>query len=540
MNIIKVGAFIDDLDRLKNWELRIFNELLNSRDIDFSLLIVDGRKNNKRNFNYSGRKLKFSQIIVIGLSMIQYWIEAFFFKHDSFSNRKETIEKLKSVDRVDLFPKRNGQLDYFDKKDCSLIRDYQLDIVLQHGFNRLEGEVFNVSKFGIWCFHHKDRYNNCVAGVREAISDIPFLNITLLKMNSGINNDTIIDQCAYNKHWSMWKNKSYIYRNSSDVLLKNIRLLKRAPDLRKELQRTIDNRLLIKDFLGYMIKFCFTYFKGRLGKIKSKFSKSKGARWTLMLGQGNFLDTELKKLKPIQLPAGEFWADPFLFYHQGEKYVFFENFPYKDGLGKISCGKLSGGKVVDVVDVLTKDYHLSYPFIFHEGNEIFMIPETNEANRLEIYRCIKFPDQWELYSTAFEGEAIVDTIYYKDTDSQSWLFVNKGDEFFCNLYIYKISSLKLEEISSHSLNPVITDSRTGRNGGAIFRHENKFIRPSQLNIRGVYGYGLNLNVINKLNLENYEEKHLSGIEAGFSEGVRATHHLHQIQDQFVIDVLCDC
>jgi len=113
-----------------------------------------------------------------------------------------------------------------------------------------------------------------------------------------------------------------------------------------------------------------------------------------------------------------------------------------------------------VEDILNLDYHLSYPFIFTEDNEIYMIPETSGNKRVEIYRCVGFPKKWEIYSTGFNGELIADTTYYKDDSGQRWLFLNRIiNNFSSNLFIYKIDSLKLKSIQSHSRNPVIVDSR---------------------------------------------------------------------------------
>ena len=76
-------------------------------------------------------------------------------------------------------------------------------------------------------------------------------------------------------------------------------------------------------------------------------------------------------LEPVKLPKGEFWADPFLFNYQEQYYVFFENYSYKTKKGKISCGRVEGNKIIDVVDVMDFDYHLSYPFIFEGGGRNF-------------------------------------------------------------------------------------------------------------------------------------------------------------------------
>ena len=89
---------------------------------------------------------------------------------------------------------------------------------------------------------------------------------------------------------------------------------------------------------------------------------------------------------------------------------------------------LKTNNLIEIKDVLCKDYHLSYPFIFEEEGNYYMIPETSENQRLEIYICKSFPSEWELFSTAFEGEMILDCTYYIDKSNKKWFFLNKKTE----------------------------------------------------------------------------------------------------------------
>jgi len=158
---------------------------------------------------------------------------------------------------------------------------------------------------------------------------------------------------------------------------------------------------------------------------------------------------------------------------------------------------------------------------------------------LEIYKCIEFPNKWELYSTAFDGEKVIDAFFYNDECKQKWLFVNKKENTQCpsdsELYIYKVDSLKLNKIESHKQNPVIINSMVARNGGAIFEYENEYYRPSQANINGIYGASLNINKIKKFSIEEYIEEIIVTAEPNFYKGLISMHHLHQTKNLFVID-----
>ena len=168
-----------------------------------------------------------------------------------------------------------------------------------------------------------------------------------------------------------------------------------------------------------------------------------------------------------------------------------------------------------------------------------MVPETSENRRLEIYRCVNFPKQWELYTTAFEGEAIADAHFFTDKLNQKWLFLNKmsalNTVFDNELFIYRVDSIKLNNIEPHKQNPVIIDSRTARNGGSIFEYRNKLYRPSQKNIDGTYGKGLNINEIEKLTIDEYIETNIQNILPNAFKKSGSMHHLHQKEGIFIID-----
>ena len=43
--------------------------------------------------------------------------------------------------------------------------------------------------------------------------------------------------------------------------------------------------------------------------------------WTLFIGKGDFLNSQLFRLKPLKLPKNEFWADPFLYKKDNQVYA---------------------------------------------------------------------------------------------------------------------------------------------------------------------------------------------------------------------------
>ena len=93
-------------------------------------------------------------------------------------------------------------------------------------------------------------------------------------------------------------------------------------------------------------------------------------------------------------PRGQNYADPFLFEHNGKTYIFFEEF-VDDRPGAISCAELrADGTTGEPQRVLTRNYHVSYPFVFEWRGDIYLLPETWDNRRVEVYGAVDFPHRW--------------------------------------------------------------------------------------------------------------------------------------------------
>ncbi|MCW5515614.1 hypothetical protein [Muriicola sp. Z0-33] len=539
---MRIGILIREFDSLRNWELRIIDEIRTNPDLELVVLIKDSRTEVQTAKSKFKRAWKAGNLLGKLLFVFQSKIESRIFREQRTVDREEVVAYLKTITTIDLSPLRKGYLDIFSKEDADKVRQFDLDVLLRHEFNIIRGDILNASRYGIWSFHHGDNaiHRGEPAGFWEIILKLPVLGVTLQKLTPELDGGLVIEKSHYNTSFSFVKNNTKILEHSVRLLFKNLNKLGRG-EFNPTKSPIYYNRLYrvptLRVMFGYLLQFYYKLFSHALKEGLMRIFGVRYSCWTLFIGKGSIFDATLFRLKPVKLPKGEFWADPFLYQHKGETYVFFENYSYKKRRGKISCGKIVNKEIKEVIDVLDLDYHLSYPFIFEEEGELYMMPEAHQNKRLEIYKCLEFPHKWTLYSTAFEGESVADATYFKDQQGHKWLFLNKGfnDDHMSELYIYRIDSLRFKEIEAHHQNPVIIDSRGGRNAGSIFEYKNQLIRPSQNNSNGVYGYGLNLNAIKTLTLENYQEEKIIGIEPNFVKGLEATHHLHQLEDMYIID-----
>ena len=539
---MRIGILIREFDSLRNWELRIIKKIKDDPNLELVVLIKDGRTEVQSTKSKLRRAWKAGNLFGKLLFVFQCKLESLIFKEQNSVDRDELRAFLEQIETVSLEPERRGYLDIFKAEEARKVQHFELDVLLRHEFNIIRGEILNVAKYGIWSFHHGDNaiHRGEPAGFWEILLKIPVLGVTLQKLTPELDGGLVIEKAHYNSSFSFVKNNTKILEHSVNLLFKNLNLLQQG-QFSPTKSPIYYNRLFrvpsIWVVLRYMIGFYLNLFRIAKEAFLERFLGFRYSCWTLFIGKGSIFDATLFRLKPVKLPKGEFWADPFLYRRGQETYVFFENYSYKEQRGKISCGKIVKREITEVKDVLDLDYHLSYPSIIEEDGEIYMMPEAHKSGRLEVYKCVQFPDKWTLYSTAFEGESVADATHFMDDQGERWLFLNKGfnDDHMAELYIYKIDSLKLNKIEAHHQNPVIIDSRGGRNAGPIFSYKNQIIRPAQNNSYGVYGYGLNLNVIKKLSLEDYQEEKIIGIEPNFAKGLEATHHLHQLDDMYIID-----
>jgi hypothetical protein len=262
-------------------------------------------------------------------------------------------------------------------------------------------------------------------------------------------------------------------------------------------------------------------------------------QWVIMAAQGGSFDTLLwSAFHPILPEKDRYWGDPFVLAKEDRYYVFIEEKIYATGLGRIACLILDReGRFLSNQVVLERPYHLSYPFIFEQSGEIYMIPETAGNRSIELYRCVHFPDRWELVKTLMKEIYAVDATLLQHKNKY-WLFANvkeEGGSSLDVLHLFYTDNLFAEEWTPHPRNPIVRDIHSARPAGRIFMQEGNLIRPSQDSSRR-YGYALRFNHILKLNENDYAETALSTFRPPGGK-MRATHTFNQAGELTVIDAV---
>jgi hypothetical protein len=227
---------------------------------------------------------------------------------------------------------------------------------------------------------------------------------------------------------------------------------------------------------------------------------------------------------PVMPPPGRFYADPFLFRRDGRRYVFFEDYDWASERADIRYLEIDEqGRHRSPQLALRQDCHLSYPFVFADGEDVYMLPETSGHRTVELYRAVRFPGEWALDKVLLSGLTATDATPLRH-EGRWWLFVAlavDGARATDELFLFSSDSLH-GEWEPHPLNPVVSDVRSARPAGRIFVRDGQLIRPAQ-DCSEAYGGRLVFNRIDILSRSDYREAPVGAIEAAPDTGNLRTH-----------------
>lgn len=163
-------------------------------------------------------------------------------------------------------------------------------------------------------------------------------------------------------------------------------------------------------------------------------------------------------------------ADPFGLRRNGRVHVFVEAYDYRSRHGVIEHHELDAdlnwqGKST----VLSRPFHLSYPFVFEHLGEVFMIPEAHRAGEITLYRATEFPSRWARETTLLPATLGAEASVVR-LAGRWWMFYtvvgrNRRDQR--ELHVASADQLT-GPWRAHPLNPVLNDPRGARPGGTPF------------------------------------------------------------------------
>jgi hypothetical protein len=221
----------------------------------------------------------------------------------------------------------------------------------------------------------------------------------------------------------------------------------------------------------------------------------------------------------VSPPADRYWADPFVFESDGETLIFIEQLRYAEQRGELVVGRLDpGGELSALEPILSADHHMSYPYVLGDDGQTFMIPESHEARRVELWAATDFPTRWTRAAVLLEGVAAVDASVLRH-DGLYWMWVNQsfeGGRLDDETFLYFSDRLE-SGWTPHPRNPVVSDARRARPAGRPFLMGGALVRPAQ-DCTGGYGSRVVFNAVELLTTEDYRERPVGALGPEWAPG----------------------
>jgi len=463
-----------------------------------------------------------------------------------YRRNKANCDATAQVDAAPLLrniPSLAVDADVFSEDQLSAIRRRDLDVLLLFRPSGLWRSAADAVRYGVWSFHFGDNTRETDApDLWGALVRRNPVSTSSLRIVTGAHDEgrTIYRSHASTDQLSIYSSRNPVYWKTAEFALRRLRDLDRhgmesIKSLPDEGDARDGNRGASSlQVILFMRRHVARWLQARIASMH----RWPRTRWFIGIRRRSedrsFDDTSGYRLLPC--PEDRFYADPFLVEKDGKTFLFLEDFRYREGRAVLSYCELGADGTPGVpVEVLRRPYHLSYPYVFEHEGEMYMIPETKENRRVELYRATNFPAEWTFESVLLNDVHVVDATVQK-IDGRFWMFAGVSDGRYSNsdeLCLFYADSLK-GPWTPHPANPVCSDVRRSRPAGLLFYDEGRLVRPSQ-DCGKAYGYALVFSEVVTLNEEKFEERVLRRIEPGMVKHCIGTHTYNRTKQFEVID-----
>jgi len=444
---------------------------------------------------------------------------------------------LQNVPVIEIQPQKNTYSDWIEKEDVEKIKEFNLDVILRYGSRIPKGAILNAARYGLWSYYHDDDtvVRGGPPGFWATFERKGERGAILQMLTEDVDKGMVLYRSSFPCYtYCVSKNNNHCFLRSSLFVPRLLQKLYREGEKaffstikqeNKELEfydtilyTTPSNLKFLKVFIQHSYHFgvellCYQFVQ---------------QQWMLMYDLQDQFSTSFRRFKKIFPPKDRFWADPHVVVKDDTYFIFIEEYLYKKKKGHISLIEMQqSGTYSDPVIVLDEPFHLSYPHVFDHNGIWYMIPETSQANSINLYRCTDFPTEWKYQTTLMDSVNAVDStlLYHNNT---WWLFTNisepEGTFNYNELFLFYSDDLLSHTWNSHPMNPVLSDVKRARSAGKIVEQNGVLYRPSQCGIP-TYGYGIKLNEIVALTKNDYLEREIAFIEPHWDKKLQGVHTL---------------
>ncbi len=549
-NSLKIGLLTNDRI-IPDWVFDCLNKIRQSSFAELSLIVLK-HSGSDQSKHFQSNDYRPSLIFSL-YSKFEHL--AFRPKPNAFEPKNIDALGLERLPQVLLYP--NSPAGHNPNQSLEIIRSLHIDVLFKPGPEPVNSALASCAKYGVWSFHPSPANNNYTdfAGISEVLDAKGTTLVRLIKLKDKRSNDEILHASSFctNENSINWNRHHYFWKASSIMLNQLEQLYRHGPQKFFALARKTKIQTgssLINPSLPENYKLSI-----RIVRLFWRYVKRKTAAWfyfnqwillfdinganNITNGYNN-LAVCTKNLKRIMPGNDRLWADPFIIERNNSYFVFFEEMLYKEQKGRIAVMEIDkNGKCHKPQKALERNHHLSYPFLFEEDDNLYMLPESSQNKSVDLYKCTDFPLGWEYSSNLLSNVEAADSTLFKH-NNKYWLFTSAREHPAAsindNLYLFFSNSLENGIWHPHPLNPIVSCVEAARPAGRVFMKGNKIFRPAQ-NASKYYGYGIQIMEIIKLSEDEYEEKHVHSIHPGWSNDVIGTHTYNFSGQMTVIDAL---
>ncbi len=241
-----------------------------------------------------------------------------------------------------------------------------------------------------------------------------------------------------------------------------------------------------------------------------------------------------KPFIPIPNDENYWYADPLLFEDAGRVFLFCEAFNKGEQKGELAVLEWNNGKWMKPTVIISNNYHMSYPGVFKNNEKFYMIPESAECGKLELYMSNDFPYKWEKRCNIIDKVSFADPTVF---EYEGTLYVYVWDETG-GVYRGRVLRLNIDENRCEEVTTLSYSKNIARPAGPILKTNGKMVRPAQ-NSKRLYGESIFWYELHR-GLYGFDEKVIDELDAkqvkvdGF-EGEKRIHTFSSCSNIEVID-----
>ncbi|HJS37812.1 MAG TPA: hypothetical protein VJ789_06740 [Burkholderiales bacterium] len=542
--MLRVGLLIDGA------ELRWFDaELVRRLGPDRVVLVIQQQLPRRSLAGRIRRAWRRGTLVRSAVFRLAVWLERRLIaaRHPGIEDlfRTITVDKVCDSERLPLAPivSPSGCVHRFADADVQAIKACQLDVILRMGSGILRGEILSAARHGVLSFHHGDNrtHRGGPAGFWEVLERRDCTGYMVQRLTEELDAGEVLARGELGTRPRYLVNQHHLFKCSLQTMLDVLVRLERGGSHPREAPAAdwysapVYSIPRVADTLRYLGAQA-----GRAAAGLARRLLVQRNAWELRVYRGDWQRLVAARAAALPVPRGKFWADPFVVRRGGGPVILFEE--YEFARGKAHIAALVGapdGRFAYAGPVISAPYHLSFPFVFEHAGQLYMCPETHEAHRIELWRCVSWPLEWRFERVLMDGVDACDSMLVEH-GGRWWLLSNLerdgAGDFGRELHAFHADSPLAPQWTPHAANPVVTGASRARNAG-LLRRDGRLFRLAQAQGFDRYGSALQLFEITQLSAQGYAEQPVARLEPARDRGELGVHHLSASGDTVVFDVL---